>query len=104
MQADLVSAYTAAHVTEVLTDEGKEEVSARVNTFFRHSLVTMRSIQDAAIKNDVESAIAEIGRTQVYYADVSLERCMELRPEYSAFIQFCIGLRDRSAGGCRRVT
>ncbi len=30
------------------------------------SLVTMRSIQDAAIKNDVESAVAEIGRTRVH--------------------------------------
>jgi hypothetical protein len=95
VQMDLVTAYAAANKT----DGGKEEVLARVNTIFRNSLVTMRSIQNAAMTNDVESAIAEIGRTRVHYADESLERCMELRPEYSAFIQFCIGLRDGSAEG-----
>jgi hypothetical protein len=89
---DLVTAYSAAYETE--TDE---EVSARVITFFRNSLVTMRSIKHAAENNDVEYALAEIGRTRVHYANVSLERCMELRPELSVFLQWCISLRDRSA-------
>jgi metal-sulfur cluster biosynthetic enzyme len=97
---DLVAAYTAAHET----DEGKEGISARVNQFFRNSLVTMRCIQAAATNNDVESAVAEIGRTRVHYADVSLERCMELRPELSVFLQWCIGLRDRSARDRTRVS
>ena len=87
-----MTAYSAEQETE--TDE---EVSARVFTFFRNCLVTMRSIKHAAENNDVEYALAEIGRTRVHYANVSLERCMELRPELSVLLQWCISLRDRSA-------
>ncbi len=92
-QCDLVTAYSAAHET----DEGKEEVSARVNQFFRNCLVTMRAIKHAAKNNDVEYALAEIGRTRVHYAAESLERCMQLRPESSVFLQWCISLRDSIA-------
>ncbi len=95
LQLDLVTAYSAAHTHE--TDEGKEELLARDSTFFRHCLVTMRSIKHAADKNDVEYALTERGRTRVHYANVSLERCMELRPESLVFLQWCISLRDRSA-------
>jgi hypothetical protein len=59
VQMDLVTTYAVANAT----DGGKEEVLARVNTIFRNSLVTMRSIQDAVMRNDAESAIEEIGRT-----------------------------------------
>jgi hypothetical protein len=100
VQMDLLTAYTAAHET----DEAKEEISARVNQFFRNSLVTMRSIQDSAKNNDVEHAVAEIGRTRVHHADVSLKCCMELRPEHSVFLEWCIGLRDRKARGRTRIT
>jgi hypothetical protein len=45
VQMDLVTAYAAANET----DGDKEEKTACVMTLFRHSLTTMRSIQDAAI-------------------------------------------------------
>jgi hypothetical protein len=57
----------------------------------------MRFIKHAAEQNDVEYALAEIGKTRVCYTNLSLQRCLELRPESSVFLKWCISLQERLA-------
>ena len=59
-------------------------------TFFRAGFLTMEHLMVASTNNNVELALSQIGLSRLSYKRVSLQRCMELRPDLKEPIQYCI--------------
>jgi hypothetical protein len=87
---DLINAYN----DQLPANETPAEMMFRV---FQKSLVT-KQMFNAETDDD---ALAEMGKERVCYRNLSLRRCMQLRPDYSGFIRWCINWCVSCRRGCR---